>query len=82
MRLPWLALFLSAATLGITQAVDSDTIDDAESQSTYFNGKEVPPLLELTGDNIDDKVKASKFFVVKYYQYELLPYILRNISSI
>ncbi|KAI3332223.1 thioredoxin-like protein [Xylariaceae sp. AK1471] len=67
MRLSWLALFFSAATLGITQTTDADTTDDPERENTYFNGKRVPPLLELTGDNFDEEAMASKFLVVKYY---------------
>jgi protein disulfide-isomerase len=68
MRLTWLALFFSTATLGIAQAIGADTTDDPEVENTYFNGKRVPPLLELTSDNFDKEVKASKFLVVKYYK--------------
>ncbi|KAI1809314.1 thioredoxin-like protein [Poronia punctata] len=67
MRLPWLALLLSTATLGVAQAIGAETTDDAEVESTVFNGKTVPPLLEITSDSFDDQVKASKFLVVKYY---------------
>ncbi|OTA59235.1 thioredoxin-like protein [Hypoxylon sp. EC38] len=67
MRLASLALFLSAAVLGTAQAIGAETSDSPDQENTYFNGKRVPPLLELTADNFDKEVKLSKFLVVKYY---------------
>lgn len=67
MRLAPLALLFSAVASGIAQAIGSETADDPERENTYFNGKRVPPLLELTADNFDVEVKASKFLVVKYF---------------
>ncbi|KAI1276035.1 thioredoxin-like protein [Xylaria sp. FL0933] len=67
MRLTPLALLFSAVTSGIAQALGADTTDDPERENTYFDGKRVPPLLELTGDNFDKEVQASKFLVVKYF---------------
>lgn len=68
MRLTFLALLLGAVSSGIAQAIGADTTDDPEKENTYFNGKRVPPLLELTADNFDKEVKASKFLVVKYFK--------------
>jgi protein disulfide-isomerase len=76
MKLTSLALLFSAVTSGIAQAVGADTTDDPEKENTYFNGKRVPPLLELTADTFEKEVQASKFLVVKYFKYEdpsLLP---------
>ncbi|KAI8630465.1 thioredoxin-like protein [Xylariaceae sp. FL1651] len=67
MKLTSLALFFSAATLGITQAIGADTTDDPERENTYFNNKRVPPLLELTKDNFKKEVESSKFMVIKYF---------------
>ncbi|KAI0841254.1 thioredoxin-like protein [Hypoxylon sp. FL0890] len=67
MRLASLALFLSAAALGTAQAIGAETSDSPDQENTYFNGKRVPPLLELTADNFDKEVKLSKFLVVKYF---------------
>ncbi|KAI0404383.1 thioredoxin-like protein [Xylaria palmicola] len=67
MRLASLALLFGAVTSGIAQAIGADTTDDPERENTYFNGKRVPPLLELTADNFEKEVQASKFLVVKYY---------------
>ncbi|KAI1141926.1 thioredoxin-like protein [Hypoxylon sp. FL0543] len=67
MRLASLALFLGAAARGIAQAIGAETSDSPDQENTYFNGKRVPPLLELTADNFDKEVKLSKFLVVKYY---------------
>lgn len=76
MRLTSLALFFSAVTSGLAQAIGADTTDDPERENTYFNGKRVPPLLELTGDNFDKEVQASKFLVVKYFKYGPYPTLL------
>ncbi|KAI1386693.1 thioredoxin-like protein [Hypoxylon trugodes] len=67
MRLASLALFLSAAVLGTAQAIGAETNDSPDQENTYFNGKRVPPLLEITGDTFDKEVQQSKFLVVKYY---------------
>ncbi|CAJ2514128.1 Uu.00g022470.m01.CDS01 [Anthostomella pinea] len=67
MRLSSLALFFSAAALGTAQALGADTTDSAAQENTYFNGKRVPPLLELTQANFDKEIKSPKFMVVKYY---------------
>ncbi|KAL7628011.1 hypothetical protein AAE478_002207 [Parahypoxylon ruwenzoriense] len=67
MRLASLALLLSAAALGTAQAIGAETSDSPDRENTYFNGKRVPPLLELTADNFDDEVKLSEFLVVKYF---------------
>ncbi|KAI1399517.1 thioredoxin-like protein [Hypoxylon fuscum] len=67
MRLASLALLLSAAVLGSAQVIGAETNDSPDRENTYFNGKRVPPLLELTADNFDKEVKSSKFLVVKYF---------------
>ncbi|RWA09543.1 hypothetical protein EKO27_g5557 [Xylaria grammica] len=67
MRLTSLALFFGAVTSGLAQAIGADTTDDPEKENTYFNGKRVPPLLELTSDNFNEEAQASKFLVVKYF---------------
>ncbi|KAI1379552.1 thioredoxin-like protein [Hypoxylon crocopeplum] len=67
MRLASLALFLSAAVLGSAQAIGAETNDSPDQENTYFNGKRVPPLLELTADNFDNEIQQSKFVVVKYF---------------
>ncbi|KAI0966595.1 thioredoxin-like protein [Xylaria arbuscula] len=67
MRLTSLALLLGAVTSGIAQAIGADTTDDPEKENTYFDGKRVPPLLELTADNFEKEVQASTFLVVKYF---------------
>lgn len=68
MRLAPLALLFGAVTSGLAQAIDGDTNDDPYRENTYFNGKRVPPLLELTAENFETEVQASKFLVVKYFK--------------
>ncbi|KAI0521318.1 thioredoxin-like protein [Xylaria bambusicola] len=67
MRLTSLALFFGAVTAGLAQAIGADKTDDPGKENTYFNGKRVPPLLELTSDNFNEEAQASKFLVVKYF---------------
>ncbi|KAI2621502.1 thioredoxin-like protein [Hypomontagnella submonticulosa] len=67
MRLASLALFFGAAALGAAQAIGSESKDNPDKENTYFNGKKVPPLLELTPNNFDEEVKQSKLLVVKYF---------------
>lgn len=66
MRLSSLALFLGASALGAAEP----NADADERQTSVFNGQKVPALLELTPDNFDTMVKASKNLVVKYFRYE------------
>lgn len=68
MRLTVIALLLGAVSSGIAQAIGADTTDDPKRENTVFNGKRVPPLLELTASNFDSEVNASKFLVVKYFK--------------
>ncbi|KAI1821077.1 thioredoxin-like protein [Xylaria intraflava] len=67
MRLISLALLCSAVTTGIAQAIGADKTNDPEAEKTYFNGKAVPPLLEITPDTFEKEAQASKFLVVKYF---------------
>jgi protein disulfide-isomerase len=71
MRLPSFALLLGAATLGAAQALDAETGNDPMQENTYFNGKKVPPLLELTELNFDEEIKKTTYTVVKYFRYAL-----------
>ena len=68
MRLSNLSLLLGvvsrvAATL---QPVEED--EDEGFEATIFNGKSVPPVLELTPKNWDEKLNASKFLMVKHFR--------------
>ncbi|KAI0132462.1 thioredoxin-like protein [Xylariales sp. AK1849] len=67
MRLASLALFLGASALGAAQAIGAEIDDDPAKENTYFNGKKVPPLFELTADNFAEEVKQTKYLVVKYF---------------
>ncbi|KAI2621253.1 thioredoxin-like protein [Hypoxylon sp. NC1633] len=67
MRLASLALLLGAVSFGSAQAPGSETVDNPDRENTYFNGKRVPPLLELTPENFEKEVQQSKFLVVKYF---------------
>ncbi|KAI0022331.1 thioredoxin-like protein [Xylariomycetidae sp. FL0641] len=67
MRLRSLGLFLSAAAFGAVQAAGKEKAEGPENEATVFNGKSVPPLVELTSDNFDKQLKSSKFFVVKFF---------------
>lgn len=69
MRLFNLTLLFGAAALVVGQSPDLD--DDEEEpprEATQFNGKKVPPMLELTPDNWEKEHKASKYLLVKHYR--------------
>ncbi|KAK6196833.1 hypothetical protein LQW54_011148 [Pestalotiopsis sp. IQ-011] len=67
MRLSSLALWLSAAALGAAQAIGAEKENNPKRENTYFDGKKVPPLLELTADNFAEEVGKTKYLVVKYF---------------
>lgn len=68
MRFSSLALWLGASVLGAAQAIGADKDNDPQKENTYFNGKRVPPLLELTADNFAEEVAKTKYLVVKYFR--------------
>ncbi|KAK3997403.1 thioredoxin-like protein [Cladorrhinum sp. PSN332] len=65
MRLLNLSFLLGAAALVAGSPEPAE--EDATQENTYFNGKKVPPMLELTPANWEKEVKASKFLMVKHY---------------
>lgn len=68
MRLRNLFLF-GAAALAIASPPSADTEEDITRENTYFNGKKVPPILELTPANYKEELKKSKFLMVKHFRY-------------
>ncbi|PSR92172.1 thioredoxin-like protein [Coniella lustricola] len=40
---------------------------DYSQEYTEFDGKTVPPMLELTPDNFEKEIKGSKYMLVKHY---------------
>ncbi|KAL2024548.1 hypothetical protein VTK56DRAFT_7591 [Thermocarpiscus australiensis] len=66
MRLFNFSLLLGAAALALASPPEVDE-DDAPRESTYFNGKKVPPMLELTPDNWEKEIRASRFLMVKHF---------------
>ena len=64
MRFSPFALLFGAATLAVVASAE-----DAEAQEdTYFDGKKVPPMLELTESNYEKEINASKWLLVKHYR--------------
>ena len=49
-------------------AVASPEDDKKTKDATYFNGKKVPPLLEITQDTWEKERKASRFLLVKHFR--------------
>lgn len=69
MRLFGYSLLFGAASLAVVAGAEDDyDWDEAPRETTYFNGKKVPPMLALTPDNWADEVKASKYLMVKHYR--------------
>jgi protein disulfide-isomerase len=67
MRLFNLSLLLGAAALVVAEVPDDDD-EEPVRENTYFNGKKVPPMLELTPDTWEKEYKASKYLMVKHYR--------------
>jgi hypothetical protein len=57
-------LLWGAAALAVASPEDDKKTKDA----TYFNGKKVPPLLEITQDTWEKERKASRFLLVKHFR--------------
>jgi protein disulfide-isomerase len=60
-----LSLLFGAAAVVVAGVADDD---DEAPEPTFFNGKKVPPMLELTPDNWEKEHKASKYLLVKHYR--------------
>ena len=67
MRLLDLTLLFGAAALVVAESPDLDD-DEPAKEATVFDGKKVPPMLELTPDNWEKEHKASKYLLVKHYR--------------
>ncbi|KAL2168200.1 hypothetical protein VTG60DRAFT_259 [Thermothelomyces hinnuleus] len=67
MRLFDLTFLFGAAALVVAQSPTVDDDEEPPKETTYFNGREVPPMLELTPSNWDKELKASKYLMVKHY---------------
>lgn len=73
MRLSSLAWGLLLGAVARVAAQDDDDYDDEipEDKSldtTTFDGKQVPPMLELTPDNFDIETRKTKYMLVKHYR--------------
>jgi len=67
MRFASITLLLGAVPWGVTAGADEKP-SDVTRENTYFDGKKVPPILELTPDNFKTESKASKWLMVKHYR--------------
>lgn len=63
-------LLLGAVAHVVAEDVEDDDVipDDYSLQTTEFDGKKVPPILELTPDNFDKEIVGSKYMLVKLYR--------------
>lgn len=65
----WGLLLGAAADVMAQGAEEEEEIPvDFSQEVTEFDGKKVPPILELTPDTFDKEIKASKHMVVKLYR--------------
>jgi protein disulfide-isomerase len=66
-------LLLGAAVHVAGQEEDEEEIPaDYSQEYTKFDGKTVPPMLELTPDNFEKEMKGSKYMLVKHYRFVAL----------
>lgn len=65
----WGVLLGAVANVTAQNTEEDDEIPaDYSQETTEFDGKRVPPLLELTPDNFARELKASKYILVKHYR--------------
>lgn len=65
----WGLLLGAVANVAAQDAEEDEEIPaDYSQETTQFDGKKVPPLLELTPDNFETEIKASKYMLVKHYR--------------
>lgn len=63
--------FSPLATLaGLSAFVLAEEVKNPVSEPSVFNGKTVPPLLELTPANWEEQAKKNKFMMVKHFRYD------------
>lgn len=63
-----LSLALAAVAVAVAGAQKLSLEDDPKRENTYFDGKRVPPLLELTPKNWDQEINQTRFLMVKHYR--------------
>lgn len=73
MRLSSLAWGLLLGAVARVAAQDDDFEDeeipeDKSLETTTFDGKLVPPILELTPSNWDTEIRKSRYMLVKHYR--------------
>ena len=76
-------LFGAAAFVWGKEATENEK--DPERENTYFDGKKVPPILQLTPDDFEKQVNASKYMLIKHYRYCYLspnPRLVRRLANI
>lgn len=64
-------LLLGAAANVVALGAEEEEDDipaDFSQEVTEFDGKKVPPLLEVTPDTFDKEIHASKYLLVKLYR--------------
>lgn len=67
--LVWGLLLGAAARVAAEDIEEEEEIPaDYSLEYTEFDGKKVPPVLELTPDNIETEIHASKYMLVKLYR--------------
>ena len=68
MRTSLFSLLLGAAGWVTLVSSTPDPDKPSAAEGTEFEGKKVPPLLELTPNNWEAESKASKWLLVKHFR--------------
>ncbi|KAF3766783.1 hypothetical protein M406DRAFT_287710 [Cryphonectria parasitica EP155] len=63
----WGLLLGAVAHVAAQEEEDEEIPADYSQEYTEFDGKVVPPILELTPDTFEKEIKASKHMLVKHY---------------
>ncbi|KAJ1299292.1 hypothetical protein OPQ81_003782 [Rhizoctonia solani] len=65
--LVWGLLLGAVAHVAAQEEDDEEIPADYSQEYTKFDGKTVPPILELTPDTFEKEIKASKYMLIKHY---------------
>jgi protein disulfide-isomerase len=69
MRIVPFALLLASSIWRVAAETDDGEEEVQTKENTYFGGKKVPPLLELTPDNFEKESKKAEWLMVKHYKF-------------
>jgi hypothetical protein len=66
MRFSWLIPLLAVASPILASAKNEESVSSeasSEPKATVFNGQEVPPLMQMSGEKLNDEIAKGYWYV-------------------